>query len=96
MKNNDADKKRIIECPNCKIKFDLESLNKNEWGVESDYLIVRCPHCGDITITEKCPNCDSMLTFCINTEYAMGYLDDDTTLYEWLYCKNCNYYRRLK
>lgn len=47
-------------------------------------------------MNERCPKWDSKLYHCIDTEYDMGFSDDDTTMYEWEYCLKCNYYERLK
>ena len=34
-----------IKCPQCGETFDFESLSKNDWSVESKYLLIRCPLC---------------------------------------------------
>ena len=34
-----------IKCPYCGEVFDFESLSKNDWGIESKYLLIGCPIC---------------------------------------------------
>lgn len=48
-RDNDTKDLHILICPHCEESFDLESLSKNEWGVESDYIIVQCPYCGGVS-----------------------------------------------
>ena len=47
MDNNEIENTNI-KCPYCEEIFDFESLNKNEWSVESKYLLIRCPKCLEI------------------------------------------------
>jgi len=36
---------REIRCPYCKERFDFNALNKNEWEIELECLLVRCSLC---------------------------------------------------
>ena len=47
-------------------------------------------------MNERCPKCNSKLFYCVDTEYNMGFSDNDTNLYEWQYCSKCDYYERLE
>ena len=44
-KNED---KGNLRCPYCGETFDFESLSKNDWGVESEYLLIQCQMCGKV------------------------------------------------
>ena len=46
MKRNNNNYENII-CPYCGNEFNFESISKNEWGVDSNYLLLRCPICSE-------------------------------------------------
>lgn len=37
-----------IRCPHCREVFDFDTVDKNNWGVESKYILIRCPLCSKI------------------------------------------------
>ena len=37
-----------IRCPHCGEVFDFDTVDKNNWGVEENYIIIRCPLCSEI------------------------------------------------
>ena len=41
----DEEDENELKCPLCGKIFNFKSLSKNEWIVELDYLLVRCPLC---------------------------------------------------
>ena len=37
-----------IKCPHCEGTFDFDSLSKNDWSIELEYILIRCQMCGKI------------------------------------------------
>ena len=46
--NNNKIERTNIKYLHCGATFDFESLSKNDWGVESKYLLIRCQMCGKL------------------------------------------------
>ena len=47
-KNDDIIEAIILRCSDCENLFDLNTLSKNEWSMQTNYLKIRCPFCGGI------------------------------------------------